>query len=151
MSAGLAASESGNVLSPTLADLAPCVDLVFILLSVGTPSNSPLFRFFHSPCYFAYLPLNYPLKSPLARTLQTFPTYTRTENLFFKSAPYQDYNEGLVPISRSGFFFHPASSVHSFLPRICTMWCLSLARCGLRINCSIFPVGHIHELWSFGF
>ena len=55
------------------------------------PVISPLFVFlFHSPCYFVYLPLNYPFKESPLRALSTSPpthnTYTRTENLlFFKS------------------------------------------------------------------
>lgn len=95
-----------------------------VLLSLGTVSK-PLFRFFPSPCYFAYLPLNYPLKSPLARTLQTFPHIHTDRESFFKPAPYQDYNEGLVLISRSGFFFHPASSVPTFSSLVslpCDVW-----------------------------
>ncbi len=44
-----------------------------------------LFFSFHSPCYFVYLPLNYPERVPFARTLQTpqFTTHTHGQRISF--------------------------------------------------------------------
>lgn len=88
-------------------DRFACADFRCRFSAPGESVSRPFSFFCHSPCLFVYVPLNYPLKSPLCAHSPNFPpnTYTRTENLpFFKSVPYQDYNEGLVPIPDLAFF-----------------------------------------------
>jgi hypothetical protein len=95
--------------------LAPTVGAVSLRLGRTCPAP---FRF--SVILLVYLSTclsTTPLKSPLCAHSPNFTsnTYTRTENLpFFKSVPYQDYNEGLALIPDLAF-----SSLLFFLMRIC--------------------------------